>query len=123
MFLRMNLKRAAITNYCYDISKILTGLTVVENDDDDDDEAYSAYTPYSISRLMYGADCDDEDHHDNDSDYIDSMLYGTHVENEYSFHCESYDVWKTLTEVPNNEEPVFDDEIYQIYYNVLLKGL
>jgi hypothetical protein len=121
MFLRMSLKRAAITNYCYDISKVLTGLTVVENDDD---EAYSTYTPYSISQLMYGADCDDEeDQHDNDSDYIDSMLYGTHVEHEYSFHWESYDVWKTLTEVPRNEETAVDEAIYQIYYNVLLKGL
>jgi hypothetical protein len=95
----------------------LTELTFVENDDD---EAYSAYTPYSISRLMYGADFDDDDEHD-DSDYIDSMLYGTHIENEYFFHCESYDVWKTLTEMPR--ETVFDEEIYQIYYSVLSKGL
>lgn len=110
-----------VHNYCSDISKILVGLSYVEKGDD---LLYSTYNPNQISKMFYGWLEEDEAGNELFED-IEPMLYGTHIESdyyEYAFHSESYDIWKTMTEIPT-EDFEEDEAIYQMYHDILRDGL
>lgn len=112
-------KSYVIQNYCADISKILVGLSYVEKGDD---VMYSTYNQNQISKMFYDwLEASEAGEPNELYDDIEPMLYGTHIESdqyEYTFHSESYDIWKTMTEIPTEDENE-DEEVYQMYFDIL----